>query len=333
MVNPDRPINIPPPRKDGFDSSKPLGEPPSKREFKKIIGEKEESDSGVEEKKEKQVKKENKVDDQISDVDEGDDKESVKEPKEKPKSLFDLSKQAPVKPKPPGKPVNVKNQQGELADLQATKGMMSEQEMKSKMAKGAQTTKSSVSEESKSGTKTEKSESKKEEPKVDSALGNTQQTAFVSVQGRSDMDAESSGIAKSALSETQLQELLEKMIDSIMTVETEGRTDTTILLDGPGEFKGVQLTISEFDTAKGQLNIKFENLSPVTKEIIDNNKSTLVEKLSEKGYNVQQFIATTQEATTLVSTQSSSKDQEQGRQGGGGQQGKEQGDQGQGKKR
>lgn len=119
---------------------------------------------------------------------------------------------------------------------------------------------------------------------------------------------------------------IEAVVKTMYTVETKDKTDTVVILQQPPMFKDAQLTVSTYDTgAKGQFNIKFENLTPEAQRILDleSNRQTLFNALEEKGYGVHIFTTTQQQASPI--DQSAFKGQEQGKregdQGGGEQSG------------
>lgn len=95
-------------------------------------------------------------------------------------------------------------------------------------------------------------------------------------------------------SPSPIQDIVEKLIDKLMVIETNGKTDTTLTLNS-GTFKGAVVVISQFDSAKGQLNIAFENLTQQAQALLDAqpNRDALLLALSEKGYTVQQMTTTT----------------------------------------
>jgi hypothetical protein len=92
-----------------------------------------------------------------------------------------------------------------------------------------------------------------------------------------------------------IHDIVVEMIEKLAKVEMKGQTDTVITLNMPGMFKGTIVVISEFDTANGQLNLAFENLTAQAKNILDSlpNRENLMTLLSEKGYVVQQMVTTT----------------------------------------
>lgn len=101
-------------------------------------------------------------------------------------------------------------------------------------------------------------------------------------------------VERTGMQVSPIQELVEKLIDKLVILETKGQTDTTLTLSS-GTFKGVVVVISQFDSANGQLNLSFENLTQQAKALLDAqpNREQLMTALSEKGYIVQQMTTTT----------------------------------------
>ncbi|HRD55403.1 MAG TPA: hypothetical protein PLC42_03295 [Parachlamydiaceae bacterium] len=95
-----------------------------------------------------------------------------------------------------------------------------------------------------------------------------------------------------------------ELTDKLMIVQTKGQTDMVVQLNAPGTFQGTIVVISEFDSAKGQLNLAFENLKNEAKLLLDSvsNRESLLTALSEKGYIVQQFTTTTIIEHTPIAT-------------------------------
>ena len=93
-----------------------------------------------------------------------------------------------------------------------------------------------------------------------------------------------------------IHDIVVELIDKLTIIQTKGQTDTVVTLNMPGAFKGTVVVISEFDTARGQLNLSFENLTAQGKNLIDSlpNREALLVALSERGYIVQTVVATTQ---------------------------------------
>ena len=109
-------------------------------------------------------------------------------------------------------------------------------------------------------------------------------------------NAERPSIQPAARISPMLSELVEHIVKTMYTVETKGQTDTVITLQYPPLLKDAQVVISAFDSARGQFNIRFENLTSQAQQVLslEANKKSLIEALHDKGYGVQIFTATTQ---------------------------------------
>lgn len=94
---------------------------------------------------------------------------------------------------------------------------------------------------------------------------------------------------------TDLQALAEQLIGKLMVMKTEGQTDTVITIKNIPLLEGANLVVSSFDTAKGEFNIAFHNLTQAAKEILDQkmHQESLKSSLLEKGYQVHIFTTTT----------------------------------------
>lgn len=102
------------------------------------------------------------------------------------------------------------------------------------------------------------------------------------------------------ISRVDIAALVDQIVKNMYTVETQGRTDTVITLQNPPLFKDAHIVVSSFDSARGQFNISFENLTQAAQKILsdDVNRTGLINALHEKGYGVQILTFTTQTETT-----------------------------------
>lgn len=93
--------------------------------------------------------------------------------------------------------------------------------------------------------------------------------------------------------------IIQDIIDQITTVTTKDQSDTVITLKYPPQFAGVNVVVTSYAGAKGEINIRFENLTQAGKTILDmqQNQNSLRLGLQERGYMVH--ILTT---TTLIET-------------------------------
>lgn len=124
-------------------------------------------------------------------------------------------------------------------------------------------------------------------------------------------------VERPRLTPQQIKEIVSQIVEKIATVETKGKTDTLITLRHPPMFAGSSVVIRSFDTAKGEFNITFENLTQAAKQLIETQESqnSLKSALEQKGYTVHIVTATTLSDTTRIvegqnSERSNSEDKE-----------------------
>lgn len=125
-----------------------------------------------------------------------------------------------------------------------------------------------------------------------------------------------------------IQELISQMVKAAQSMEAEGKTDTTITLKYPPLFEGARLVVTSFDSARGELNISFENLTAAAQQIVSTqqNKDSLMLALEQKGYHVHMVTASTIDEQRLFTTnvEDNPREREQNR-GGQGRQGRQPG--------
>lgn len=116
------------------------------------------------------------------------------------------------------------------------------------------------------------------------AAVNTQAAASVGVKAE-----------KPVLPASNIQEIINQMVSQVTEIKDSGRTETIVTLKHPPLFAGANIVVTGFDSAKGEFNITFENLTQAAKNILDMqaNRDSLLVALQEKGYNVHILTATT----------------------------------------
>lgn len=193
-----------------------------------------------------------------------------------PVSLFDLSKRAAQK------------DQQDRQEAKKQGSIETEESIKEKPAEDEAMVESSPKEEPKKDRFTTRyTQEQPDISYVNPLAGSPQQPT---VQPVADVKVEKPETVK-----TNLQEICTQIIKQMYTVEKKGQTDTVLILQYPPVFKDAKVVISSFDTAKGQFNISFENLTQAAQLILDKdtNRKTLMEALEKKGYNVQILTTTT----------------------------------------
>src|SRR5262249_32307470 len=117
------------------------------------------------------------------------------------------------------------------------------------------------------------------------------------------MEAISSAEAKAPSSVNQLQRIksIEALVNQIVErvdqirKEPEGVTETMITLKNLPLFEGAKLYVTSYDQASKEFNVRFENLLPAAKELLDMKQyqESLRLSLQERGYTVHILTATT----------------------------------------
>lgn len=92
-----------------------------------------------------------------------------------------------------------------------------------------------------------------------------------------------------------LQQLIDAVAKAITTAESKGTTDTVVTLKHPPLFAGSNIVLTSYESAKGEFNIRFENLTQQAKAFMDmqQNQDALLSNLQQKGYAVHIVVATT----------------------------------------
>lgn len=101
-----------------------------------------------------------------------------------------------------------------------------------------------------------------------------------------------------------LLKLAQNMVDQIQLVKDAGKTETTLTIKNVPLFEGVQVKITEFDSAKNQFNLTFSEVNnPTARALIEqqDNQVRLQQALVDKGYTVQ-MVTVEQKIPGLAST-------------------------------
>lgn len=140
----------------------------------------------------------------------------------------------------------------------------------------------------------------------------------MNMAGNNDVNLAMTAGADKALSASNLKEIIDQIVDKLYTVSVEGRTDTTIVLQHPPVFEGVSIIVSSYDSAKGQFNIAFENLTQQAKTLLESHQASLLNALDTRGYTVQILTITTLAETPIIAADPSQqgRDHDEGQQQG-----------------
>jgi flagellar biosynthesis/type III secretory pathway protein FliH len=104
----------------------------------------------------------------------------------------------------------------------------------------------------------------------------------------------------------EMQDLVSQLVSKLHVMKADGITETSLTLKNMGMFTNATVTIKEYDTAKGEFNISFANLSNEAKDLLDRQQNQIVLKQSlvDKGYTFHILTTTTnQENVALAAEQ------------------------------
>lgn len=113
-----------------------------------------------------------------------------------------------------------------------------------------------------------------------------------------------------AVGRTELQEIVDQIVGKLYMLKAESRTDTTLTLKHPPLFAGVTVTVSNYETARGEVNISFANLTQQAKEMLDLGQNGLKQVLEGRGVIVH-MITTSAEAESPLATEAEGQADEQ----------------------
>lgn len=124
-------------------------------------------------------------------------------------------------------------------------------------------------------------------------LGNKQAPAFVPPVFAIDasMTVDSGAAVKTPQPLQSIQVVIDQIVEKVYTLKQSG--DTQVVVDLKGSFAGSRLTVTESDSAKGQLNITIDNLTGPNQALVEAHKAKIMDTLLESGVQVHRFIAST----------------------------------------
>ena len=112
------------------------------------------------------------------------------------------------------------------------------------------------------------------------------------------------------LSGAEIKALVTEMVDYISNMNQDGVSTTTVQITHPPIFNGATIVIQEHDTAKGEFNVNFTNLSPEAQSLIENraNQLLLRKSMEEKGCILQMITTSERGTVALGNSQSANTD-------------------------
>jgi hypothetical protein len=111
----------------------------------------------------------------------------------------------------------------------------------------------------------------------------------------SSLDAVEVEAKQQQLPTSTIKDLITQMVEKVEEMKADGKTETTVTLRNPPLFSGATLTVTSFDSARGEFNVSFENLRNEAKALMDMapNREALHQALIDKGYTVHIITTTT----------------------------------------
>lgn len=103
-------------------------------------------------------------------------------------------------------------------------------------------------------------------------------------------------IEAAASASLNLKLLVEEVVKQLYIIEKAGQTETVVVLNDP-KFQDARLIVTEFNSARREFNLAFENLTGPAKKILDDNINALRLMLQDQGNAHAIHIVTT---TTLI---------------------------------
>jgi len=98
----------------------------------------------------------------------------------------------------------------------------------------------------------------------------------------------------------KLTEIVDQIVERVYTLKTSGQTDTTITLKHPPLLEGVSIKLSAYDSAKGEFNISFTNLTIPAKNILEAHQNALQQTLDSRGFTVHIVTMSTVAETPII---------------------------------
>jgi hypothetical protein len=98
----------------------------------------------------------------------------------------------------------------------------------------------------------------------------------------------------------ELKLVIDKLVDKLYVLKDKGLTEIGLELKHPPLVAGATIKITGFDSARGEFNVSFQNLTQQAKYILDNAHNALKLGMEEKGFVVHIISTFTQDYTTGI---------------------------------
>jgi len=105
----------------------------------------------------------------------------------------------------------------------------------------------------------------------------------------------------------QIEEIIDQIVNKVYILKQEGKTDTVMTLRYPPMFAGAQLRVTSYDTARGEFNLSFSQLSNEAKAVLDMQqaRNDLQRHLEQRGYTAHIVVVTTEKDDPVIAAEES----------------------------
>ncbi len=117
------------------------------------------------------------------------------------------------------------------------------------------------------------------------------------------------------------QSLIDQIVAKLYTIKSGDVTDTIMKIKNPPVFEGSELVVTSYNSARGEYNIAFTNLTQEAKQLLDSQRAALLRDLADSGY-VAHIVVTTTEPYRPMMAQADPQGQGQNQQSGEGKEGR-----------
>jgi len=91
----------------------------------------------------------------------------------------------------------------------------------------------------------------------------------------------------------EMKDLVEQVAKTLTIVKAKGQTETIMTLKHPPLFEGAQLKMTAYESAKGEFNLTFTNLTQEAKNLLDAHQNGLHQTLDSRGFIVHIVVTST----------------------------------------
>lgn len=130
---------------------------------------------------------------------------------------------------------------------------------------------------------------------------------------------------KTVLPPSNIQDIVNQLVEKATEMKLDGKTETTITLKQPPILAGANLVVTAFDHARGEFNVAFNNLTQNAQNLLNMqvNQDSLHLALEQKGYTIHIISTTTLNESLVVQNPQSSRESKEQRDDRGGQSGQQ----------